>query len=68
MSEMMSNPIIKELHEIRQQLSDASGDDIRKIAEAANARQEASGKAAVSLPPRKVEALRRWNRTFDRSR
>jgi hypothetical protein len=56
---MASDPIIEELHAIREALSRASGDDIRKIAEAARARQELSGRKAVRLPPRKVRAARR---------
>ena len=56
---MESDPIIDELHAIREALSRASGDDIRKIAEAARARQAESGRKAVRLLPRQVKAARK---------
>jgi len=52
---MERDPIIEEIHAIREALSNASGDDIRKIAEAAKARQAQSDRKAVRLPPRKVK-------------
>jgi len=55
---MASDPIVDEIHAVRTALSRASGDDIRKIAEAAKARQTASGKKAVRLAPRKAKAVR----------
>jgi hypothetical protein len=55
---MESNRIVDEIHAVRDALSKASGHDIRKIAEAAKARQTASGKKAVRLPPRKAKAVR----------
>ena len=51
---MPTDPIVEEIHAIREALSKASGDDIRKIAEAAKTRQAQSGAKAVELPPRKV--------------
>ncbi len=51
---MIVDEIVEEVHAIREALSKASDDDIRKIAEAAKARQVASGRTAVRLPPRKV--------------
>jgi hypothetical protein len=39
--------------------SKASGDDIRQIAEAARARQVASGRKGVRLTPRRVKPARR---------
>ena len=56
---MEPDPIIEEIHAIREALSKASGDDIRKIAEAAKARQAQSGRKAVRLPPRKAKAARK---------
>ena len=56
---MEPDPIIEEIHTIREALSKASGDDIRKIAEAAKARQAKSGRKAVQLPPRKAKAARK---------
>lgn len=56
---MEPDPIIEEIHAIREALSKESGHDIRKIAEAAKARQTESGREAVRLPPRKAKAARR---------
>ena len=52
---MEPDPIIEEIHVIREALSRVSGDDIRKIAEAAKARQTESGRKTVRLPPRKAK-------------
>ena len=54
---MQLDPIIKEIHAIRDEISKASDDDIRKIAEAARARQVQSGRKAVCHPPRKPKAV-----------
>jgi hypothetical protein len=56
---MPSDPIIEEIHKVREALSKASDDDIRKIAEAARARQAVSGRKAVRLPPREVKLARK---------
>lgn len=56
---MEPDPIVEEIHAIREALSRASGDDIRKIAEAAKARQAESGRNTVRLPPRKAKTARR---------
>jgi hypothetical protein len=56
---MPTDPIVEEIHAIRDALSKASGDDIRKIAEAAKARQAQSGRKVERLPPRKVRTLRK---------
>jgi hypothetical protein len=56
---MPNDPIVDEIHAIREALSKASGDDIRKIAEAARARQAQSGKKVERLPPRRVRPLRK---------
>ena len=56
---MEPDPIIEEIHAIREALSRASGHDIRKIAEAAKARQTDSGRKTVRLPPRKPKAARK---------
>lgn len=55
---MESDPIVDEIHAVREALSRASGDDIRKIAEAAKARQAESGTKAVRLPSRQAKAVR----------
>jgi hypothetical protein len=46
-----SDPIVDEIHAIREAMAKASNDDLRKIAEAARSRQAASGRKVVSLPP-----------------
>jgi hypothetical protein len=56
---MEPDPIIEEIHAIRETLSKASDDDIRKIAEAAKVRQAQSGRKAVRLPPRTAKAARK---------
>ena len=40
---MLTDLIVEEIHAIREALSKASGDDIRKIAEAAKARHSRRG-------------------------
>ena len=44
--------IIEELHEVREAIAEASDNDLKKIAEAARARQKHSGHKVVRLPPR----------------
>ena len=56
---MQADPIIEEIHAIREALSKASDDDIRKIAEAAKARQAQSVRKVVQLPPRKPKVVRK---------
>jgi len=56
---MSTDQIVEEIHKVREALSKASGDDIRKIAEAARARQAESGRKGVRLPPRKVRPRRK---------
>ncbi len=56
---MSSDPIVEEIHKIREALSNASDGDIRKIAQAARARQIESGRKAVGLPPRKAKPVRK---------
>ena len=56
---MPTDPILEEIHANREALSKASGDDIRKIAEAAKTRQMQSGRNAVRLPPRKARPVQK---------
>jgi hypothetical protein len=49
------DPIVEELHAIREALAKVSDDDLVKIAEAARARQQKSGREIVRLPPRRVD-------------
>lgn len=55
---MTPDPVVEEIHAIREALSKLSGDDIRAIAEAARLRQELSGRRVVRLPPREVKETR----------
>ena len=56
---MLPDLIVEEIHAIREALSKASDDDIRKIAKAAKARQAQSGRKAVRLPPRKARPVQK---------
>jgi hypothetical protein len=49
----LSDPIVEEIHAIREAMAKASNDDLRKIAEAARSRQAAGGRKVVGLPPRR---------------
>ena len=49
-----TDPIIEEIHAIREAIAKESGYDAQKIAEAARKRQAESGRKAVTLPPRPV--------------
>jgi len=49
------DPIVEELHAIREALAEASGNDLTKIVEAARARQQTSGHQVVELPPKRVD-------------
>jgi|EndMetStandDraft_4_1072995.scaffolds.fasta_scaffold2553109_1 hypothetical protein len=48
------DPIVEELHAIREALAEASDNDLAKIVEAARARQQTSGHPIVELPPKRV--------------
>lgn len=56
---MTSDPILDEIHATRKALSKASGDDVRRIAEAARRRQMESGRKAIRLPARKTRTTRK---------
>lgn len=56
---MQPDPIVEEIHKIREEISKEAGDDIREIAKAAKARQAQSGRKSVRLPPKKAKALPR---------
>ncbi len=53
------DPVIEEIHAIREELARAANYDIDKLLEAARARQAKSGRPAVRLPPRKPGAARK---------
>jgi hypothetical protein len=48
------DPIIEEIHDIREAISAACGDDMQKIAEAIRARQNSGNREVVTLPPKRV--------------
>jgi hypothetical protein len=51
------DPIIEEIHAVREALAREADYDLERILEAARARQAASGLPAVTLSPRKVEPV-----------
>ncbi len=54
-----SDHIVDEIHAIREAIAKASDNDLQKIAEAARARQMASGRQALKLPPRRTAAAKK---------
>jgi hypothetical protein len=60
MTEMPSaDPILEEIHAVREKLAKEAGYDIEKIAEAARKRQAVSGRKAVTLPPRPAATVKK---------
>jgi hypothetical protein len=53
------DPIIEEIHGVREDLARAADYDLEKMLEAARERQAASGVQAVRLPPKKAETVRK---------
>jgi hypothetical protein len=53
------NPILDEIHAIREQIAREADNDVDKMIEAARARQAAGGRKAIRLPARKPGAERR---------
>jgi len=56
---LRSDPIVEEIHAIRDAIAKASDNDLRKIAEAARSRQRASGRQTVKFPPRRASAAKK---------
>jgi len=54
-----TDPIIEEIHIVREELARESGYDPEKIAEAARKRQAESGRKAVTLPPRPTTTVKK---------
>ena len=54
-----SDPILEEIHAIREALARQAGYDAEKIAEAARRRQAESGRKAVTLPPRPAAPVKK---------
>jgi hypothetical protein len=53
------DPIIEEIHAVRDALAREADYDLDKMLEAARARQKASGRQAVRLPPREAELVKK---------
>jgi hypothetical protein len=53
------DPIIEELHEIREAIAKASDNDLKRIADAARVRQQDSGNEVVRLPPKQVDGAQK---------
>src|SRR5258708_4811249 len=51
------DPIIEEIHAVRDAIAREAGYDLDKMLEAARARQKASGRQAVRLSPREAEPV-----------
>ena len=54
---MNDDPIVDEIHRIREAISREHNDDLRAIAEAARARQEKSGHPVVDLSKSVMEPM-----------
>lgn len=52
------DPIVEEVHAVRQAIARESGDDLDRIIAAARARQAAESRRVVRLPPKKVPATK----------
>jgi hypothetical protein len=59
----LSDPIVEEIHAIREAMAKASNDDLRKIAEAARSRQAAGGRKVVNLPPMRAATAKKASAT-----
>ncbi len=53
------DPIIEEIHAVREQIAREADYDLERILESARARQAASGLSAVKLSPRKAEPAKK---------
>jgi hypothetical protein len=53
------DPIIEEIHTVREALARDADYDLARLLEAARTRQAASGQRAVRLPARKVEPAKK---------
>ncbi|MFY9826731.1 MAG: hypothetical protein WAM82_35580 [Thermoanaerobaculia bacterium] len=53
------DPIIEEIHAVREEIARQAGYDLEKILEEARVRQAASGRPAVTLQPRKAEPIKK---------
>ena len=53
------DPIIEEIHAVREEIARQAEYDLERMLEAARARQAADGRQAVRLPPRKAEPVKK---------
>jgi len=53
------DPIIEEIHSVREAIAREADYDLERMLEAARARQAASGLRAVRLPARKAEPIKK---------
>lgn len=53
------DPIVEEIHAVREEIARAADYDLEKMLEAARKRQGAAGVQAVRLPPRKTEHVKK---------
>lgn len=56
---LRKDPIIEEIHAVREDLAREAGYDIERMLDAARARQAAAGLQAVRLPSRKAEPAKK---------
>ncbi|MBK8266864.1 MAG: hypothetical protein IPK83_00565 [Planctomycetes bacterium] len=52
---MKNDPIVEEIHRIREEISERFHGDLHSICEDARVRLQKSGRKTISLPPRRVE-------------
>jgi len=52
------DPIVEEVHAVRETIAREAGYDLDRIVEAARARQAASGRSVVQLPPKKTVPIK----------
>lgn len=53
------DPVLEEIHAVREALAKKAGYDAERIAEAARKRQAESGRKAVTLPPRPAATVKK---------
>lgn len=53
------DPIVEEVHAVRETLAREAGYDLNRIVEAARARQAASGRPVVRLPPKRTDSTKK---------
>ena len=53
---MNDDPIIEEIHRVREVIAERFDNDLHAICEEARRKQAASGEKTVTLPPRRIES------------